>query len=87
MAEATLCARIATIIADYRDGEIPRPTPNHVERWIAQFPRAAREPLLEETAHLLDQTYFSNAKIDSFIDGLAKSKKFSGDDPEIFGKA
>jgi hypothetical protein len=84
MAEAALSARIATIIADYRDGEIQRPTPDHVGRWIAQFPRAAREPLLQETAHLLDQTYFSKTKIDSFIDGLAKSQKFSGDDPESF---
>src|SRR5438094_95105 len=35
--KSELLAGIADIIADYRDGEIDRPTPTHIERWVDQF--------------------------------------------------
>jgi ribA/ribD-fused uncharacterized protein len=40
-----LLVSISTIIADYRVGEIAAPTPDHVHRWISQFPPDVRLPI------------------------------------------
>lgn len=76
-----VCERIATIIADYREGEVPSPDAAHVKRWIGQFPQAARGPLLAETAHILDKTYMGEAMVKRFLKRVVKHKKLVGEDP------
>ena len=54
-----LLQSISETVADYREGEIARPTPAHVERWVEQFPSAVQLPLLGELNHVLKQTYIT----------------------------
>lgn len=79
-----LLQSIAQLIADYREGEVSRPTPGDVERWIRQFPENVQDGVLAELFHVLKQTYFSRKSFDSFLRSLAKNKKFAGDDPRTF---
>jgi hypothetical protein len=79
-----LLESIAEQIADYREGEVGRPTASHVDRWIKQFPDGAQDAMLAELHHVFDKTYFSRKNFDSFLRSLAKNKKFTGDDPASF---
>ena len=79
-----LLESIAEQIADYREGEVPRPTAAHVDRWIKQFPDGVQDAMLAELHHVFNKTYFSRKTFDSFLRSLAKNKKFTGDDPASF---
>lgn len=79
-----LLESIAEQIADYREGEVSQPTPDHVERWIEQFPDDVQDAMLAELHHVFDKTYFSRKSFDSFLRSLAKNKKFTDDDPAGF---
>jgi hypothetical protein len=81
-----LCEKIASIIADYRQGEIAAPDAAHVRRWIDQFPQSAREQLLTETAHILSKTYIDEATVKRFLKGVATNKKLAGDNPAAYWK-
>lgn len=76
-----LRAAMAGVIADYRAGEIPTPNAAHVDRWISQFPEAVRDPILAELLHVFRWTYFSRAKVQTFIDGIVTSAKIGGENP------
>lgn len=84
---AELLEAVANIIAEYREGEISRPDANHVELWLAQFPKNDRGPILSEMAHVLDQTYFSRKNVLEFIKGLISNEKLAGKDPKPFWKS
>jgi hypothetical protein len=79
-----LCVTIAALTADYRLGDVPAPTAEHVRTWIDQFPGAVREPLLAETAHVLASTYVSQAKVERFLAMLTTNAKIAGEDPAAF---
>lgn len=81
-----LYEKIASIIADYRLGEISAPDVAHVRRWIGQFPQPVREPLLTETAHILGKTYINEATVKRFLKIVATNKKLTGDDPAAYWK-
>mgnify|MGYP004722643933 FL=1 len=59
-----LLASIATTTADYREGDLPAPTPDHVGRWISQFDAELRLPMLREMDYVLQRTYFSKREIE-----------------------
>lgn len=63
-------AALASLIADYRQGEIRPPDADHVGRWINQFPEAVRDPILNELYHVLSKTYFTRANVQTFIDSI-----------------
>ncbi len=75
---------IAAIIADYREGEIERTTPAHVEKWIGQFDDAARNPLLKAMEGALKQTYLSRVKFENFCAELLERVLPSGSDASKF---
>lgn len=79
-----LRAALAAMIADYRTGEIPTPDAAHVDRWISQFPAAARDPMLSELLHVFRWTYFTRANVQTFIDSIVTSANFAGSDPRQF---
>jgi hypothetical protein len=79
-----LLATAASIIADYREGEIFGPDAAHVDRWLSQFDEAIREPLLTEMNHVLGRTYVSKKNAEAFLVGLATLKKIAGDNPKDF---
>lgn len=79
-----LVEQLAAIVADYRRGEIPEPDTDHIRRWIGQFPRGARQPLLAEMAHILSKTYVSRKKVKRFLRALTTNKKIVGADSPGF---
>jgi len=80
------CRAVATLIADYRQGEIVAPDDAHVARWVRQFPAAVHESLLAEMEHVLRKTYYSKAKVSKFLAGLVTHGTLGGDDPKGFWK-
>lgn len=74
-----LCSAIAMTIVDYREGEIPQPTAEHVARWVEQFPEAARVPILQEMDRILSITYFSRERVENWLRQLSRSGKIAGD--------
>jgi hypothetical protein len=66
-ARTDLLGSVAETIADYRAGEISRPTPAHVERWVKQFPSDVQLPLLGELSQVLKRTYITRHAMASAI--------------------
>lgn len=79
---------IQTTIADYRNGEIPPLTNEHIIRWIKQFDSNIQDELLQEIAHVLDNSYLSKSDVHNFLKDLIRNPKLSGDNPcEFWGDA
>ena len=86
MSRRELLESIAVTIADYREGDVPRRTPEHIERWVSQFPEEAQDGILAEVNYLFSQTYISRGKMTSFLRGLTTNEKFCGAAPKAFWK-
>ena len=82
-----LLDELASMISDYREGEINRPTPARVDRWIRQFPENAQVPMLRELNHVLKETYYTGASVLAFIESLIGHEKIVGADPIAFWRA
>lgn len=76
-----LLKSIAAKTADYREGDLAAPTPDHVDRWVKQFDPSAQISILRELNHVLDYTYFAKIDTKSFLEGLVKNKKLVGETP------
>lgn len=87
IARTTNLASIATTIADYRSGEVAKPTSSHLEQWINQFDKAVQDEMLVEMDHVLTHSYIGRQKAESFLAGLVTHKKIAGDDPCGFWKS
>ena len=83
-ARRDLLVSIASTIEDYRAGDLPRPTAGHVDRWVRQFAAAVQIPMLRELDHVLRYTYFSEAQVRQFLDGVIGSEKLAGREPRQF---
>ncbi len=81
-----LLKSIAQIIDDYRSGEIDKPTPEHVNRWVNQFSRDVQLPILNEINHVFKRMYFSRRKVARFLYGLVNLEDLVGTDPRSFWK-
>jgi len=79
-----LLKSLADTIADYRDGEIARPDPEHVDRWVKQFDAGVQVPLLRELSHTIAVTYLSKEAVTAFFSRLIREKQVVGDDPCAF---
>jgi hypothetical protein len=81
-----LLQSIATIIADYRQGEIPVIDSNHVDRWVNQFhefgfDEDAQTVILEQMERILKAYYISHRKAQAFIDKALSSQMLLGANP------
>lgn len=65
-----LLAALASRIEDYREGDIPVPSPEHVNNWVSQFDDAVQVPILREMDHVLARTYFSRREAAAFRTAL-----------------
>ncbi|MCR2831159.1 hypothetical protein NR402_12825 [Acidithiobacillus ferrooxidans] len=82
-----LLASIANTIQDYRDGSLPQPIPDHVERWVQQFDAAVQLPILQEIDHVLKKSYFSKEDVAKFLRGAMRTQKLIGDEPKKFWRS
>ena len=78
---------VASTLKDYRSGDLPVPTPDHVERWIRQFDPEIQIPLLREIDYVMKKTYFSRSKVDGFFKRLITQQKLTGSDPCSFWRS
>lgn len=84
--QADLMVSIADTTRDYRAGELPKLTSEHIGRWVGQFDKAAQLPLLREMDQVLKSTYFSQNKVLRFLKIILDAKKLVGDNPVSFWK-
>jgi hypothetical protein len=82
----TLLQSIATIIADYRQGEITEIAPDHVDKWVRQFSKfdfdnKAQVSILGEMERILKVYYISRCSALSFLTKVLTSQKVFGDNP------
>lgn len=75
---------LASIIADYREGEIPKPDADHVGKWIAQFDPEEQEPLLDELCHVWSGLYLSKEKARRRLATLIAPGGLAGANPKAF---
>ncbi|RYH00035.1 MAG: hypothetical protein EON58_01700 [Alphaproteobacteria bacterium] len=79
-----LLRSIAAITADYREGELAPPTPDHVDRWIRQFPTEVQQPILTELEHVFGNTYFTKKNVTDFLSDLVTNENITKGDPAKF---
>ena len=79
-----LLSSITTTIADYREGDLGTPKPEHVEQWVAQFEARVQLPILSEMDYVLKRTYFSQDRIREFMASLFQTDDLVGNDPCTF---
>lgn len=79
-----LLTSVAEQIKTYRQGEIPEPTPDHVDRWLRQFTPSQQLPFLREFDHVIKQTLLTKEAIEVFLSGVVKSEKLAGTDPSTY---
>ena len=79
-----LLTSTASIIADYREGEIPRPDASHIAKWLKQFDEDVRPALLAETHQVLQKTYVSKVGVIRFLTSIINNPKLTGGDPKTF---
>ena len=85
MSERTrLLTSIADTIADYRAGEIAKPTPAHVNQWVSQFAQPLQQPILTEMQHVLSRTYLPRVAVENFLADLVKNPTLAGADACAF---
>jgi len=82
-----LLASIADTIKDYREGELSKPTPDHIDRWISQFDGDVQIPLLCEVDHVFKQTYFSKKEVKDFFTYQIDNKRIAGEKPYEYWQA
>lgn len=77
-------ASIASTIADYRANELAAPTPEHVDKWVRQFPEKAQRPILRELDHVMKETYIGRGAAEAFLEKVVSAAKLVGADPRGF---
>jgi len=79
-----LLISVANEIKTYRKGDLPEPTPDHVDRWLKQFTKDQQLPFLREFEHVIKQTFFTRKNVKDFLRQVLVSKKLAGSDPKAF---
>ena len=79
-----LLESVATTIKDYRAGDLPEPTSDHVDRWVRQFETDVQMPLMSELHYVFSHTYFSQSEVRRFLKAVAGNEKLAGPKPREF---
>lgn len=79
-----LLVSVANEIKTYRKGDLPEPTPEHVDRWLHQFTRAQQLLFLREFDHVIKQTFFTQRNVKDFLRALVTNTKLAGGDPAAY---
>lgn len=82
---AELLASIAATITPYRAGEIPVPTPDHVDRWASQFSPSNQLVLLREYNHVIEQSFITKEDLIGWLGSLLTNNELLlGRSPQEF---
>lgn len=85
MAERSdLLLSVSHTIETYRKGEIPEPTPEHVDRWLRQFNTEQQLPFLREFNHVIKESFVTRKNVKDFLRELVTNKELAGSDPKAY---
>jgi hypothetical protein len=84
MASKKLLEAVASILTDYRKGEIEPPDAAHVNRWIVQFDSKVHDPILKEVQHVLERTYLTRRNVEEFLRGISNHAELTEGKPGKF---
>jgi hypothetical protein len=76
-----LLESLAHTLSDYRQGEIPPITPDHVEKWLNQFDPANQMIILSEMNSIMGRFYFPRIRIKEYLRGFLKQYLIAQQDP------
>lgn len=79
-----LLGSVSEKIKTYRQGSIPEPTPDHVDRWLFQFNSEQRLPFLREFDYVIGQTFITKTYIENFLCCLVSNNRLTGSDPNSY---
>ena len=79
-----LLVSVANQIRTYREGALPEPAPEHVDRWLHQFTPVQQLPFLREFDHVIKQTFITQEHVDEFLTQLVTNQKLAGDEPAAY---
>nr|WP_279030539.1 hypothetical protein [Snodgrassella alvi] len=79
-----LLASIANVIKTYRQGELPKPTAAHVDRWISQFTPANQLAFLREFDYVMKQGFITEKNVEDFLWNLVTNDELAGDAPTSY---
>jgi hypothetical protein len=80
----TLLQSIAKTIETYRAGEIPKPTAEHVDRWVSQFTPANQVAILQEFDGVIQKSFYNREHIVSELRNLISAAALVGNDPAAY---
>jgi hypothetical protein len=75
---------VSNEIKTYRNGDLPEPTPEHVDRWLHQFTTAQQLPFLREFNHVIKQTFITQKNVEDFLSHLVTNQTLAGEDPTAY---
>lgn len=78
---------IAKTIETYREGEIAKPTAEHVDRWVSQFTDNRQLPLLREFSGVIAASFYSRERVIAEIRDLIQSEAIAGQDPAVYWRS
>ncbi|TOM78739.1 hypothetical protein, partial [Vibrio parahaemolyticus] len=79
MTNDELCRSIASVIANYRNGEFGDYDEAHVRRWVEQFDVDERRIVLKETNRIIKRNFISRLSFDKLVDAIISSKSVYGE--------
>lgn len=79
-----LLVSVANTIKTYRQGDLPMPTPEHVDRWLHQFTPAHQLSFLKEFDHVIKRGFCTQQNVQDFLLRLVTNDKLAGNDPIAF---
>ena len=79
-----LLVSVANEIKTYRKGDLPEPTPDHVDHWLCQFTPDQQLSFLREFEYVIKQTFFTRKKVKDFLRALVNNAKLAGADPPAY---
>ncbi|AUG39676.1 hypothetical protein CXP47_07195 [Pseudomonas chlororaphis] len=79
-----LLVSVTDEIRTYRKGDLPEPTPEHVDRWLSQFTPDQQLPFLREFDHVIRHTFITRKNIKGFIRHLVSNEKLAGKNPTAY---
>ena len=76
-----LLVSVAGAIKTYRQGDLPEPTPEHVDRWLRQFTQGQQLAFLREFDHVIKQTFITQEGVQNFLNRLVNNQELAGGNP------
>ena len=74
-----LLESIAGTVQDYRSGEVPTISANHINQWVSQFDSNEQLIILSEINHLFKKYYISLSQTRNFLNSVLELSAIFGD--------